>query len=216
MIVQIVLVIVTAVQVNSQQLCDSACCCRNGSALCKNFINDVTNMTQGTFHSTLWGLTVTGSTRLEMEEDLFLRWNITWLTKLDLSRNNITKIWHRAFYSLADLQYLTLRENRITTLLSQTFYYNTPLVRLYLSGNIITDIHPSTFQENIKLKVILLNSNKITSLHPDLFKNNVQLQGGREVSVNPENTHLRLNISLQCTAQHAVQCKMVGWQQCSR
>jgi len=77
MIVQIVLVIVTAVQVNSQQLCDSACCCRNGSALCKNFINDVTNMTQGTFHSTLWGLTVTGSTRLEMEEDLFLRWNIT-------------------------------------------------------------------------------------------------------------------------------------------
>ena len=42
------------------------------------------------------------------------------------------------------------------------------------------------------------------------------LQGGREVTVHPENTHLRLNISLQCTAQHAVQCKMVGWQQCAR
>ena len=42
------------------------------------------------------------------------------------------------------------------------------------------------------------------------------VQGGREVTVHPENTHLRLNISLQCTAQHAVQCKMVGWQQCAR
>jgi len=42
------------------------------------------------------------------------------------------------------------------------------------------------------------------------------LQGGREVTVHPENTHLRLNIILQCTAQHAVQCKMVGWQQCAR
>ena len=42
------------------------------------------------------------------------------------------------------------------------------------------------------------------------------LQGGQEVTVHPENTHLRLNISLQCTAQHAVQCKMVGWQQCAR
>ena len=44
----------------------------------------------------------------------------------------------------------------------------------------------------------------------------VTVQGGREVTVHPENTHLRLNISLQCTAQHAVQCKMVGWQQCAR
>ena len=42
------------------------------------------------------------------------------------------------------------------------------------------------------------------------------VQGGREVTVHTENTHLRLNISLQCTAQHAVQCKMVGWQQCAR
>jgi len=42
------------------------------------------------------------------------------------------------------------------------------------------------------------------------------VQGGREVTVHPENTHLRLNISLRCTAQHAVQCKMVGWQQCAR
>ena len=42
------------------------------------------------------------------------------------------------------------------------------------------------------------------------------IQSGREVTVHSENTHLRLNISLQCTAQHAVQCKMVGWQHCAR
>ena len=44
----------------------------------------------------------------------------------------------------------------------------------------------------------------------------IHVQGSREVTVHPENTHLRLNISLQCTAQHAVQCKIVGWQQCAR
>jgi hypothetical protein len=42
------------------------------------------------------------------------------------------------------------------------------------------------------------------------------LQSGREVTIRPDNTHLRLNISLHHTAQHAVQCKMVGWQQCAR
>jgi hypothetical protein len=44
----------------------------------------------------------------------------------------------------------------------------------------------------------------------------LNLQGGREVTVHPDNMHFRLNISLHCTAQHAVQCKMVGWQQCAR
>jgi hypothetical protein len=42
------------------------------------------------------------------------------------------------------------------------------------------------------------------------------VQGAREVTVHPDNTHLRLNTSLHSTAQHAVQCKMVGWQQCAR
>jgi len=42
------------------------------------------------------------------------------------------------------------------------------------------------------------------------------VQGGREVTVHPDNTHLRLNLSLHSTAQHAVQCKMVVWQQCPR
>jgi hypothetical protein len=42
------------------------------------------------------------------------------------------------------------------------------------------------------------------------------IQSGREVTVHPDNTHPRLSISLHCTAQHAVQYKMVGWQQCAR
>jgi hypothetical protein len=42
------------------------------------------------------------------------------------------------------------------------------------------------------------------------------VQGGREVTVHPDNTHLRLNLSLHGTAQHAVQCKMAVWQQCPR
>ena len=147
MIVQVVLVIVTAVQVNSQELCPGVCQCKGYNVTCANLFSDVTNTTQETFHSTLRRLRVTGNTRLELEEDFFLRWNISSLKYLDLSENNITNIWQRAFYSLAYLQELYLSGNSITTLHSQTFYYNTDLLRLSLSKNNITDIHPSTFQK---------------------------------------------------------------------
>jgi hypothetical protein len=51
----------------------------------------------------------------------------------------------------------------------------------------------------------------------DMYKSSLRhIQSGREVTVHPDNTHLRLNINFHCTAQHAVQCKMVGWQQCAR
>jgi hypothetical protein len=116
MIVQIVLVIVTTVQVNSQQLCQSVCQCKGDNAICTGLFSDVKNMTQQTFHSAVQRLRVTGSTRLELEDDLFLRWNITSLKYVDLSHNNITKIWQRAFYSLADLWQLDLSYNSITTL----------------------------------------------------------------------------------------------------
>jgi len=55
-----------------------------------------------------------------------------------------------------------------------------------------------------------------------LFEMNVgvlttcHIQGGREVTVHPDITHLRLNISLHSTAQHAIRCKMVVWQQRAR
>ena len=173
MIVQIVLVIVTAVQVNLQKPCPSVCQCNGDSATCTDVFSDVTNMNIHRFHSRFSELRVTGSTRLEVEEDLFLRWNITSLKILDLSLNNITKIWQRAFYSLVDLQILDLSGNSITTLHSQTFYNNTRLFRLDLSQNSITDINPSTFQKNVRLHILGMHENKISSLHPDLFKNNV-------------------------------------------
>ena len=73
-------------------------------------------MTQQTFHSGLREVRVTGNARLELEEDLYLRWNITSLITLDLSQNNITKIWQRAFYSLTYLEILDLSRNSITVL----------------------------------------------------------------------------------------------------
>jgi hypothetical protein len=66
-----------------------------------------------------------------------------------------------------------------------------------------TRIH--TLQNNIKPPQYKIHPNET-----------VTIQGGQEVTVHPDNTHLRLNISLHCTAQHAVQCKMAGWQQCAR
>jgi len=83
---------------------------------------DVRGETHGRFDSGVRVLLVSGNTRMELEEDLFLRWNITSLTTLQLSGNNIRKIWQRAFYSPADLEYVDLSGNSITTLDSQTFY----------------------------------------------------------------------------------------------
>jgi hypothetical protein len=178
MMVQIVLVILIAVQVNSQELRPSVCQCNGDSATCTDLFSDVTYeyMTQGIFHSALRRLGVTRRTRLELEEDLFLRWNITSLTFLELSQNYVWKIWQRAFYSLADLEELDLSGNSITTLQSQTFYNNTRLFWLSVSKNGNTDLHSSTFQYNFKLRFIFMSGNKITSLHPDLFKNSVQVE----------------------------------------
>jgi hypothetical protein len=146
-------------------------------AECTDLFNDATNMKQETFHSAVHSLRVTGSTRLEVEEDLFLRWNITSLTILKLSENNIRDIWKGAFYSLVHLVELDLSDNSITTLHSRTFYHNTRLDRLDLVRNRITDIHPSTFQTNIKLNDFYMSGNKITELHADLFKNCMELGG---------------------------------------
>jgi hypothetical protein len=136
MFVQIVLVIVTAVQVNSQELCPRVCVCYSERATCPHLFCHVTDTMQQRFSGTLHCLRV--NVNLEME-DHFLRWNIITLTTLDLSQNSITKIWQRAFYSLAYLWNLDLSGNSITTLDPQTFSYNTGLVRLYLAKNSITD-----------------------------------------------------------------------------
>jgi len=157
-------------------MCPSVCQCYSVNATCADLFSDVTDMTQETFHSGLRGLRVTGSSRLDLEEDLFLTWNITKLTLLDLSQNNITKIWQWAFCSLANLMHLDLSGISITTLDSQTFYNNTRLFWLSLAKNSITYIHPLTFQNNVNLLFIDIDENKITSLDPDLFKNNVELE----------------------------------------
>jgi Leucine-rich repeat (LRR) protein len=192
MLLQVVLVfvIVTAVPVNAQDACVSACQCSSNSATCNDLFSDVTNMTQYKFRSGLQSLIVTGRTYLEMDEDLFLRWNITSLRSLDLRGNKITKIWQQAFYSLADLGTLKLEDNSITTLDYRTFFNNTLLSTLSLSRNSIADLHRSIFEKNIRLSYLSLDENKITSLHQDLFKNNmeltyVHLEGNMIVDIHP-------------------------------
>jgi Leucine-rich repeat (LRR) protein len=133
-------------------------------------------MTQQRFPAALRALRVYGTTNLELEEDRFLRWNITSLTYLDLSQNNIMKIWQRAFYSLPYLQELKMYGNRITTLHYQTFYNNTGVVRLSLAKNSITDIHPYTFQTNVRLRHLDVSENKFLSLNPDTFSHNRELE----------------------------------------
>ena len=60
MIVQIVLVIVNAVQVKSQELCPSVCQCYSEQAICGILFSDVTDMTQHMFSVVLDVTIVTG------------------------------------------------------------------------------------------------------------------------------------------------------------
>jgi hypothetical protein len=149
---QIVLAIVTTGQVNSQELCPSVCQCNDGNLTCADLYNDVTNMTQETFHQAVWRLRVTGRIRLEVEEDLFLRRNITSLTYLDLSQNNITKTEKMAFYCLVYIVELHLYGNSITTFHSQTFKYNTRLVWLSLKLNNLALLPVDLFKVSVKLQ----------------------------------------------------------------
>jgi Leucine-rich repeat (LRR) protein len=152
MIVLNVLVIVTAVQVNSQELCPSVCHYYSDQATCTNLFNDVTDITKETFHSEL------------MNESLEIQdwtWNITSLTSLDLLLNNTTKIRQKASCSLVYLEEMHLSGNRITNLHSKTFYNKTVLVRLSLGQNSITDIHHSTFQNNVKLVKYVCQETKL-------------------------------------------------------
>jgi Leucine-rich repeat (LRR) protein len=176
MIGQVVLVIVISAQVNSQELCPKVCQCKGKEAKCTDLFREVTNMTKYKFHSGLRDLRVTGRTNLEMEEDIFLRWNITSLTVLELIQNNITKIWQRAFCSLADLRHLNLYLNNVTKVDYKTLFNNTRLEWLSLAANRITELHQSTFQQNVRLYHIDLHGNKLTSLHQDLFRNNLELK----------------------------------------
>jgi Leucine-rich repeat (LRR) protein len=176
MIVQVVLVIVIAVQVNSLDPCSKVCQCNGKEAKCTDLFHDVTNMTKYKFNSGLIALRVNGRTNLTMEEDFFLRWNVTSLTVLELIKNNISKIWQRAFYSLADLRHLNLYLNNITKVDNNTFFNNKRLEWLSLAGNNITELHPSTFQQNVRLYHIELYGNKLTSVNPELLKNNLELK----------------------------------------
>ena len=200
MIVQIVLVIVTAVRVNSQELCHSVCQCNGTNAICENLFSDVKNVTQHRFDSGLRVLRVSGRSRLELEEDLFQRWNITSLITLDLSQNNITKVWQRTFYSLGYLEKLDLSVSSITVLHPQIFQNNFRLRSIYLyrnkitsldpdlfkntlelesfglQDNRITEFHPSTFRKNSRLTNFYMSQNKISSIHPDTFLHNTELQ----------------------------------------
>jgi Leucine-rich repeat (LRR) protein len=151
------------------------CWCSGYNAACTDLFLDVTNLTEYKFHSGLRNLQVRGVTNLEMEEDIFVRWNITSLTGLDLMWNKIRKIWQRAFYGLADLERLNLYNNSITRV-DKMLFNNTRLKWLCLAGNGITELDRSTFQNNVILDHLLIYENELTSLHPDLFKNNLELK----------------------------------------
>lgn len=82
------------------------------------------------------------------------------LTKLDISKNNISNI--DPLRNLPELQQLTMNTNKVESAVK--LGYLTNLVKLDLNGNKIPDMAPLT--NCIKLKELLLNGNSVSVIYP--------------------------------------------------
>ncbi len=82
------------------------------------------------------------------------------LTKLDISKNNISNI--DSLRNLTELQELVMNTNKLESAVKLSFLTN--LVKLDLSGNKIPDIAP--LANCVKLKELLLNGNKASVIYP--------------------------------------------------
>ncbi|XP_078614280.1 uncharacterized protein LOC144883558 [Branchiostoma floridae x Branchiostoma japonicum] len=95
----------------------------------------------------------------------------TFFYRLDLARNQITKIQPGVFSNLTQLIDLTLSFNQITMIQPTAFSSLPQLQALDLSSNQITLIKPGTFINLLRLGRLILNSNNITMIQEGTFVN---------------------------------------------
>jgi Leucine-rich repeat (LRR) protein len=97
------------------------------------------------------------------------------LEVVDASYNYIAELDRSAFSSASNLKELNVSNNEISSLGEDVFARNPELVRVDVSNNHILTIHRDAFRKNKKIREIYAGSNSMTFLHPDTFSKNPQL-----------------------------------------
>ncbi len=100
--------------------------------------------------------------------------NVTSISLLDLTNNQIQRIDVEAFDSMLNLRVLDLKRNRLTSL----DFGNVPkyIEILTVKSNRLTAIYQNTFLNLIKLKILDLSSNKIELINQNAFNANTDLR----------------------------------------
>ncbi|CAG0918240.1 unnamed protein product [Notodromas monacha] len=132
-----------------------------------NQIESVTQSTLGGLEGTLTNLDLSFNALPEAPKLSFPK-----LSKLDLSRNNISRLAEEAFGLLTNLKYLNLSNNNLERIHNAAFRgsNNGGLVLevLDLSGNLIKDIQPGAF-ESRTLMALDLHSNLLKEITTGVF-----------------------------------------------
>ncbi|XP_064595809.1 toll-like receptor 6 [Liolophura sinensis] len=105
--------------------------------------------------------------------------NLTRLTRLELTYNQITDIHTEDFESLKDLTYLSLAGNKITNVEPGCFRGLDKLSTLDLRFNNIAQLSEFSFQGLVFLKTINLQNNSIVSLPLRIFDTSTKLESVR-------------------------------------
>ena len=103
----------------------------------------------------------------DWDEDLFE--NLTNLTSLNISTNDITTLDVDIFDGLTNLETLYIRENAITALPDGVFDGLSSLKTLYLNNNALTTLPADIFDDLTALEKLYLNNNSLSSLPSDVF-----------------------------------------------
>ena len=105
--------------------------------------------------------------KLHITPNLFS--NLSYLIRLNISNNGISKLENGSFLYLYNLIELDLSNNGISQLVNGTFLHLGNVHQLYLNGNHITHIFPGAFIGLNKLKVLDLSSQRLAILKDGTF-----------------------------------------------
>lgn len=108
-------------------------------------------------------------------DDLIWLNELTNLTALSLSYNNLNNLNDRQFINQEQLQELNLRNNNITYVDKDAFKSVNNLKLLYLSNNKIDDLPINLFDDNRSLQTLDLSGNSLTIVKNGTFNNQNEL-----------------------------------------
>lgn len=115
-------------------------------------------------------LNFTGNNLQVLRSERFAKMDLIHLQKIYLCRNQITRIYDRAFHGLANLVELDLADNLLTKVPTETFQDYAALMRLTLSGNPIRELLTNAFRHLSYLSTLELSNCQVDRIEDGAFQ----------------------------------------------